>query len=118
MSVGEFREMIEELRRCLDEDEYSSFLFEEFRVYVIPAYHKLDIDTYDGKPELTASQDGEPLATIKVAVRLERDKEFERLYPDNEFIPNIQMQMNRTESEGLMDYFRKAADCMVATRIS
>ena len=72
--------------------------------------YEVDINTSDGEAEVFKSEYGEKKPVITIAVKLDRDEEYEELYPNNEFIPNIQIQLEHRESQMFVEYINKRID--------
>lgn len=108
--VDNAREIGEKLMNSIINEEFYQLNSTDMRIYVIPPMYEVDINTPDGEAEVFKSEYGEKKPVITIAVKLDRDEEYEELYPNNEFIPNIQIQLEHRESQMFVEYINKRID--------
>ena len=107
-----YEKMVNGMEKSMENKQFCEFDLNEIRFYVIPPLHELEINTDDGFADLFESEYGEKQSVITIAIRLDHDEEYDELYPDNEFAPNLQIELEHEDSLKLVRYLRESVSSL------
>ena len=112
------RKVADELKQSVLTDRFYQLNSDDFRMYVVPSAHEIDINTPDGQAAVYESEYGEMSPYVVIAISLDRDEEYDEIYPYNKFIPNMQVELEYNESVRLVEYICKRIDEILRIRIN
>lgn len=112
------RKIADELKQSVLTDRFYQLNSDDFRMYVVPSGHEIDINTPDGQAGVYISEYGEMNPYVVIAISLDRDEEYDEIYPYSKFIPNMQVELEYNESVRLVEYICKRIDEILWIRIN